>query len=75
MKRPPNSGPGRDRGGWRAFALGMVGMFVVIAVWIALFETTGERTIDEARGIERPLSEAAKSSREREAGPAISDYR
>ncbi|GLK49781.1 hypothetical protein GCM10017620_27550 [Brevundimonas intermedia] len=74
MKQPPNPGPGRDRGGWRAFALGMVGMFVVIAVWIALFEKGGDPKLDEVQQIGRPMAQADQAETP-DSGPPISGYR
>ncbi|MFN7129400.1 MAG: hypothetical protein ACK4OJ_10080 [Brevundimonas sp.] len=74
MTRQPNQRPGRDRGGWRAFALGMVGMFVVIAVWIALFEKGGDHERDEVQLIGRPMAQSDQAET-LTADPPISDYR
>ncbi len=73
MTRQTNKRSGQDGGGWRAFALGMVGMFVVIALWIVFVETTGEREIDEIQPISRPM--AGQLSTREEAERPISDYR
>jgi hypothetical protein len=54
--------------GWRAFLLGMVGMFAVIALWVALVEPT-EAPEDDVRLIAR--AEASDGRKE----PSISDYR
>lgn len=39
MTRRDRTEPRGESAGWRAFALGMVGMCAVIALWIALVET------------------------------------
>ncbi len=53
---------------WRAFLLGMVGMFAVIALWVALAEP------DAASKDEAGLSGRAEASDARKERP-ISDYR
>lgn len=73
MTRQTNKRSGQNRGGWRAFALGMVGMVVLIALWIVFVETTGEREIDEIQAISRPM--AGQLSAPEEAERPISDYR
>jgi hypothetical protein len=54
--------------GWRAFLLGMIGMFAVIALWVALVEPA-EAPEDEVRLIGR--AEASDVRKE----PPTSDYR
>ena len=39
MKRRREAEPPGRNAGWRAFAVGMIGMSALIAVWIVLFET------------------------------------
>ncbi|GAA0197385.1 MAG: hypothetical protein ACT6R7_00625 [Brevundimonas aurantiaca] len=75
MTRPSDRRPGQDGGGWRAFVLGMVGMFAVIAVWVALVESTGEREVDERRPTERPASEIVQLGEVQAPDGPISDYR
>jgi hypothetical protein len=53
----------------------MVGMFAVIAVWVALVESTGEREVDERRSTERPASEIVQLGEVQAPDGPISDYR
>ena len=73
MSRRPDQDPPPDSG-WRAFLLGMVGMFAAIGAWLFLVGTGSDQHRGDARAIDR--SRAAPG-----AGPApepdrsISDYR
>ncbi|NBB63607.1 hypothetical protein GVN18_30545 [Pseudomonas sp. ODNR1LW] len=58
MRRPSTPRPGRDRGGWRAFALGMAGMFLLIALWVAVFKTSGRDQGAEIQAIGRAQTQA-----------------
>lgn len=74
MKRPPNPGNGRDRGGWRAFAQGMAVMFALIAIWLALVERDGDHAVNPVLPVSRPMTEADLPEKAG-AGPPTSDYR
>ncbi|WAC58421.1 hypothetical protein [Brevundimonas sp. SL130] len=49
-------------------------MFVVIAVWIALFEKRGDPKLDEVQQIGRPVAQANQAET-LSADPPISGYR
>ncbi|KIC61093.1 hypothetical protein RM53_00505 [Brevundimonas nasdae] len=46
-RRKPNG-----RAGWIAFALGMTGMFAIMAIWVAVIEL-GDAPLDEVQLINR----------------------
>ena len=55
--------PGGKNSGWLAFGLGMIGMFVVMALWVALVETAGESD-NEVEFIGRPQSDSQPFERD-----------
>ncbi|WP_395943681.1 hypothetical protein [Brevundimonas sp.] len=55
MSRPNDHESRGEKAGWRAFALGMAGMFAVMALWVALAERA-EAPDAEIEMIGRPQS-------------------
>lgn len=59
--------------GWLAFAMGLAGMFVLMALWVALVEMPGHAD-DDAEFISRPQGAEAQPPITTSNDP-ISDYR
>lgn len=72
----PDRDPKAVKSGWRAFALGMIGMFALIAVWIVLVETA-DGPDGEVEFIGRPqvAEQRALERRDAWADRPISDHR
>ncbi|MFN7112302.1 MAG: hypothetical protein ACK4M2_11750 [Brevundimonas sp.] len=75
-KGAPDRDPKAAKAGWRAFALGMIGMFALIALWIVLVETADDPH-GEVEFIGRPQAAEEKTleSREMWSDRSTSDHR
>ena len=75
-KGAPDRDPKAGKAGWRAFALGMIGMFALITLWIVLVETADDPH-GEVEFIGRPQTAKERTLERREAWSdrPISDHR
>lgn len=76
IEETPDRTPKAAKAGWRAFALGMIGMFALIILWIVMADAADDPHGDAAL-IERPQSaeERTLERREARADRPISDHR
>ncbi|MFN6981471.1 MAG: hypothetical protein ACK4NU_06040 [Brevundimonas sp.] len=75
-KGAPDRDPKTGKSGWRAFVLGMIGMFALIALWIVLVETADDPH-GEVEFIGRPQAAEKRALEPRDAWAdrPISDHR